>query len=87
MHPQGKQGVPVLVELAHFPIDWGNASDKYDNDWGAPRWASEETVFGQGFEETLNFNNFVQNGGDMQLDLLFPVKEKDGMHEIKNKIK
>ena len=61
--------------------EWVNTSDKYDNDWGATRWASEETVFGQGFEETLNFYGFVQNGGrmeSMQLDLLFPIKEKAG---------
>ena len=59
--------------------EWVNASDKYDNDWNSPRWTSPETVPGQGFEETLNFYNFVQKGGkmeDLQLDLLFPIKEK-----------
>ncbi|MEG0774238.1 MerR family transcriptional regulator [Clostridium sp.] len=59
--------------------EWVNASDKYDNDWGSPRWTSPETVAGQGFEETLNFYNFVQKGSkmeDLQLDLLFPIKEK-----------
>ncbi len=58
--------------------EWVNASDKYDNDWGAPRWTSPETVAGQGFEETMNFYNYVQNGQmkDLQLDLLFPIKEK-----------
>jgi DNA-binding transcriptional MerR regulator len=59
--------------------EWVNASDKYDNDWNSPRWISPETVAGQGFEETLNFYNFVQKGGkmeDLQLDLLFPIKEK-----------
>lgn len=59
--------------------EWVNASDKYDNDWDSPRWTSPETVTGQGFEETLNFYNFVQKGGkmeDLQLDLLFPIKEK-----------
>lgn len=59
--------------------EWVNASDKYDNDWGSPRWLSPETVAGQGFEETLNFYNFIQKGGkmvDLQLDLLFPIKEK-----------
>lgn len=57
---------------------WVNASDKYDNDWGSPRWTSPETVAGQGFEETLNFYHFVKNGQmkDLQLDLLFPIKEK-----------
>ncbi|WMM25308.1 effector binding domain-containing protein [Tissierella sp. MB52-C2] len=60
--------------------EWVNASDKYDNDWGSPRWTSPETSAGQGFEETLNFYNFAQKGGKMenlQLDLLFPIKEKD----------
>jgi DNA-binding transcriptional MerR regulator len=59
--------------------EWVNASDKYDNDWDSPRWISPETVAGQGFEETLNFYNFIQKGGKMehlQLDLLFPIKEK-----------
>ena len=59
--------------------EWVEAGEQYENDWGAPRWASEETVFGQGFEETLNFVNYVQNGADMrrlQLDLLFPIRER-----------
>jgi DNA-binding transcriptional MerR regulator len=59
--------------------EWVNTSDKYDNDWDSPRWISPETVAGQGFEETLNFYNFIQKGGKMehlQLDLLFPIKEK-----------
>lgn len=58
--------------------EWVNASDKYANDWGSPRWESKETKAGQGFEETLNFYNFAQNGKmeNLQLDLLFPIKEK-----------
>jgi DNA-binding transcriptional MerR regulator len=60
--------------------EWVNASDKYDNDWGSPRWVSPETVFGQGFEETLNFYNYIQKHNSemshLQLDLLFPIKEK-----------
>lgn len=59
--------------------EWVNASNKYENDWGSPRWTSIETVSGQGFEEILNFYNFIQKGEamqDMQLDLLFPVKEQ-----------
>lgn len=59
--------------------EWVNASSKYDNDWGSPRWTSPETLAGQGFEETLNFYNFIQKGSqmnDLQLDLLFPIKEK-----------
>lgn len=58
--------------------DWVNASGKYDNDWGSPCGTSPETVSRQGLEETLNFYHFVQNGEmkDLQLDLLFPIKEK-----------
>jgi DNA-binding transcriptional MerR regulator len=59
--------------------EWVNASEKYDNDWDSPRWTSLETVAGQGFEETLNFYNFIHNGSkmeDLQLDLLFPIKVK-----------
>ena len=59
--------------------EWVGASDKYDNDWDSPRWSSPETSVGQGFEETLNFYNYAQNGEmkDLQLDLLFPIKEKE----------
>ena len=60
--------------------DWVDNSEKYDNDWNAPRWTSLETVAGQGFEETLNFYNYIQKGAkmeDLQLDLLFPIKEKN----------
>jgi len=61
--------------------EWVNASDKYDNDWGSPRWESPETLFGQGFEETLNFYNFIQKHNSemsyLQIDLLFPIKEKE----------
>ena len=58
--------------------EWVNASEKYDNDWDSPRWESKETKAGQGFEETLNFYNYAQNGKmeSLQLDLLFPIKEK-----------
>ncbi len=61
--------------------EWVNASDKYDNDWNSPRWESPETLYGQGFEETLNFYNFIEKYNSemsyLQLDLLFPIKEKE----------
>ena len=59
--------------------EWVNSSDKYDNDWDSPRWESKETKSGQGFEETLDFYHFAQSGKmeDLQLDLLFPIKEKE----------
>ncbi|MCC8108807.1 MAG: GyrI-like domain-containing protein [Planctomycetes bacterium] len=59
--------------------EWVRKSDTYASDWGAPRWASEETPVGQGLEETANYPEFIANGGrmeDMQLDLLFPITEK-----------
>lgn len=60
--------------------EWVEASELYENDWGSPRWESPETVYGQGFEETLNFYNFIQtHPSDMsrlQLDLLFPIRKK-----------
>ena len=61
-----------------FLKEWVNESGKYDNDWGSPRWTSQETKAGQGFEETLNFYHLIENGRmeDLQLDLLFPIKEK-----------
>lgn len=57
---------------------WVNSSDKYEGDLDTPRWTASETVTGHGLEETLNFYNYVQDGQmkDLQLDLLFPIKEK-----------
>ena len=58
--------------------EWVSASDKYINDVDTPR-GGESKVTGQGLEEILNFYNFIQKGGeteDLQLDLLFPIKEK-----------
>ncbi len=59
--------------------EWVEASDKYASDWNAPRWTSAETCSGQGFEETLDFYHYAQNGdmNNLQLDLLFPIKEKE----------
>ncbi len=60
--------------------EWVATSDKYDSDIGSPRWESAETVYGVGFEETLNFYNYIlKHNSEMsflQLDLLFPIKEK-----------
>lgn len=59
--------------------EWVNASDKYDDDCDSTRWESPETVAGcGGFEETLNFYHYAQNGEmkDLQLDLLFPIRER-----------
>ena len=58
--------------------EWVGTNSKYDSDLNSPRWTSLETVWGQGLEETLNFYHYVQHGQmkDLQLDLLFPIKEK-----------
>ena len=61
--------------------EWVESSDKYDSDWGSPRWESAETGYGYGFEETLNLYNFIEKHNTemsyLQLDLLFPIKEKE----------
>lgn len=59
--------------------EWVEASGKYVSDWNAPRWTSAETCAGQGLEETLNFYHYAKNGNmnNLQLDLLFPIKEKE----------
>ncbi|QQO07858.1 MerR family transcriptional regulator [Breznakiella homolactica] len=59
--------------------EWVNASGKFDNAWGEPRWTPDETGSGQGFEEQLNYWVNAKNGfkmEDMQLDLLFPIRAK-----------
>lgn len=59
---------------------WVHQSEKYENDYGTARWTAGETNMGQGFEEQLNYYSMIQNPGykegDLQLDLLFPIKEK-----------
>lgn len=61
--------------------EWVLASDKYESDWGSPRWESAETGYGYGLEETLNLYNFIEKYnaemGYLQLDLLYPIKEKE----------
>lgn len=61
--------------------EWVDASDKYDSDWGSPRWDSAETGSGYGLEETLNLYHFIKKHDAemsiLQLDLLFPIKEKE----------
>lgn len=57
--------------------EWVYGSEKYESDL-CGRWESPETVSGQGFEETMNFYNYIQMDEmkDLQLDLLYPIKEK-----------
>jgi DNA-binding transcriptional MerR regulator/DNA gyrase inhibitor GyrI len=52
--------------------EWINTSEKYESD-------VNPELQRRGMEETLNFYNFIQNGGkmeDLQLDLLGAIKEK-----------
>lgn len=59
--------------------EWVHHSEKYDSDWGLAQGATSETTFRQRFEETLNFYHFIQKDSlmeEMQLDLLYPIKEK-----------
>lgn len=59
--------------------DWVDASERYESAWGEPRWTPDETGPGQGLEEQLNYlvnSNHGFKKEDMQLDLLFPVREK-----------
>jgi len=46
--------------------EWVGASSKYDSSAGEQ----------QCFEERLNYFNIVQNGNELQLDLLFPIQLK-----------
>ena len=60
--------------------EWVNASSKYDSDHCSSRQTSMEAVTSHGLEETLNFHTYIHKGAkmeDLQLDLLFPVKEND----------
>ncbi|MCL2719380.1 MAG: MerR family transcriptional regulator [Lachnospiraceae bacterium] len=57
--------------------EWVNNSEKYANDACASRMTSGKPIYGQCLEETMNFYNFIKNPGtELQLDLLFPIKNK-----------
>lgn len=58
--------------------EWVDASDKYESDWDNPQ-EGDNNITRQGLEETLNLYNFSQNFlmQNLQLDLLFPIKEKE----------
>ena len=59
--------------------DWVRTNGKYTHDWGSPRWTPFEEGMDHGLEEQLNYLNNEQNPNfdhaDMQLDLLFPIRE------------
>lgn len=59
--------------------EWVNSSSKYENAWGESRCTPDESNPGQGFEEYINYFNNANKGfknTEMQLDLLFPIREK-----------
>jgi DNA-binding transcriptional MerR regulator len=59
---------------------WVMNNDKYEHDWYSIRCAPYEDDMERCFEEQLNYWSNLQNAefenNEMQLDLLFPVKEK-----------
>lgn len=60
--------------------EWVKTNGKYDDDWSDVRWTPFEEGMEHCLEEQLNFYNNIDNpnfsGDEMQLDLLFPIKEK-----------
>jgi len=60
--------------------DWVMNNEKYEHDWHTVRCAPYENDMDRCFEEQLNYLGNLQNPNfqnrDMQLDLLFPIKEK-----------
>lgn len=60
--------------------EWVHTNGKYIHDLGSARWTPFEEGMDHGLEEQLNYWTNVQNpdfkGSEMQLDLLFPIKEK-----------
>lgn len=60
---------------------WVHESEQYRSDWGSVRWAPYDEGMEHCLEEQLNYwGNFQKNetnGCNIQLDLLFPIKEDD----------
>lgn len=60
--------------------NWVMNNDKYEHDWHSVRCAPYENDMDRCFEEQLNYWGNIQKpefrNEDMQLDLLFPIKEK-----------
>lgn len=60
--------------------NWVMNNDKYDHDWHSVRCAPYEDDMDRCFEEQLNYWGNLQNSRlkneDIQLDLLFPIKER-----------
>lgn len=63
-------------------LEWVLSNNKFDSAWGEARCAPFDPNMDWAFEEPLNYYNTVKesdNGAEtQQLDLLFPIKEKEG---------
>lgn len=68
--------------------DWVMSSDKYTHDWHTIRCSPYEDDMDRCFEEQLNYWGNLQNADFkhemMQLDLLFPIKEKKEVMQTKD---
>lgn len=64
--------------------DWVMSNEKFVHAWGEIRVTPHDKEMDWAMEEPLNFYNIVKewgNGADtQQLDLLFPIKEKEVEH-------
>ncbi|WP_430611535.1 MerR family transcriptional regulator [Enterococcus sp. DIV0876] len=71
-----------MGDFDHWSLlrDWVSKSDQYENDWQSIRVSPLEDDMDRCLEEQLNYRGNLQNPnfdhGKMQLDLLFPIKEK-----------
>lgn len=71
-----------MGDFDHWKLlaDWVSKSEQYENDWKSIRVSPLEDDMDRCLEESLNYWGNLQNSnfdpGKMQLDLLFPVKER-----------
>jgi hypothetical protein len=71
-----------MSEFDHWALlkEWVANNDRYEHDWHSIRCTPNEEDMDRCYEEQLNYWGNLQNPDfsteDMQLDLLFPVKEK-----------
>lgn len=71
-----------MGDFDHWALlrDWVLNNEKYEHDWDSIRCSPYEDDMDRCFEEQLNYYGNIQNPNfknqDMQLDLLFPIKEK-----------
>jgi DNA-binding transcriptional MerR regulator len=71
-----------MGDFDHWKLlhDWVSTSEQYENDWNSVRVSPIEDDMDRCLEEQLNYWGNLQNPnfdpGKMQLDLLFPIKER-----------